>query len=255
MLERYLKMGKTDSIGYCSNCPRNQLGICPSILKILMQENEFQSPKQFTLTAKHYLYHQGEHNHEIYILREGWVLLTKVSEQGKRQIIRSVLPGEMIGFQANISGPAVYSAVALVDSVVCSVPDFMKMCSVHPELTLKLVWTQACENTMTELYMANIAHCDAREKVAFMALELYQRMKFRGLNKGYTIPFPLKQVDIADTLGLTHTHVNRTLHKLEQENLLSLYKHELTILDYEKLNALVGLELHALETCDIDCGH
>ena len=85
-------------------------------------------------------------------------------------------------------------------------------------------------------------------------LMLYKRMKFRGLNDDYTIPFPLKQEDIADTLGLTPTHVNRTLHKLEEENLLSLHKQELTILDYEKLNALVGLELNALETCDIDIG-
>ena len=165
-------MEESNSTTFCRNCPRNQLGICPNILKILMEENKFQSPKQFPLPAKEYLYHQGEHPHEIYILREGWILLTKVSEQGKRQIIRSVLPGEMIGFQANISGPTAYSAVALVDSIVCSVPDFMKMRNVHPELTLKLVWTQACENTMTELYMANIAHRDGREKVAFMALDV-----------------------------------------------------------------------------------
>jgi CRP-like cAMP-binding protein len=99
--------------------------------------------------------------------------------------------------------------------------------------------------------MANIGHRNAHEKVAFMALELYQRLKYRGLNNGYTVPFPLSQKDIADTLGLTSVHVNRTLHKLEKENLLSIHKHELTILDYEKLNALVGMELQSLNTCDL----
>jgi len=125
------------------------------------------------------------------------------------------------------------------------------MCTVHPEISLKLVWAEACETTLTELYMTNIAHRDAREKIAFMILELYQRLKFRGLNNGYIVPFPLSQEDIADTLGLTTIHVNRTLHKLRQENLISLHKHELTILDYEKLYALVGMELKSLDTCDI----
>jgi CRP-like cAMP-binding protein len=125
------------------------------------------------------------------------------------------------------------------------------MCTVHPEISLKLVWAEACETTLTELYMTNIAHRDAREKIAFMILELYQRLKFRGLNNGYIVPFPLSQEDIADTLGLTTIHVNRTLHKLRQENLISLHKHELTILDYERLYALVGMELKSLDTCDI----
>ncbi len=160
-------------------------------------------------------------------MREGWILLTKITELGQRQIIRSVLPGDVVGLQPDISTPAIYSAIALQDSIVCSIPDLLKMCSQYPEIALKLVWSEACETALSELYMANIAHRDAREKVAFMALELYLRLKFRGLNNGYIIPFPLNQGDIADTLGLTTIHVSRTLHKLREENLLSLEKHQL----------------------------
>ncbi len=221
------------------------------MMKILARESKLHSLKQVTLCAKQYLYHQNEHLNEIYILQKGWVLLTKDTKQGKRQIIRSVLPGDLIGFQPDLHAPAIYSAIALLDSVVCSVPDFMKVCSLHPELALKLVWTEASETTLAESYMANIAHRDAREKIAFMVLELFQRLKIRGLNNGYTVAFPLNQEDIADTLGLTTTHVNRTLHKLQNEELLTLHKHELTILDYEKLKALVGLELKSLNNCVI----
>lgn len=184
-------------------------------------------------------------------MREGWILLTTMTKQGERQIIRSVLPGDILGFQPDLHGPSVYSAVALLDSIICTAPDLLKMCTAHPEIALKLVWAEACETTLTELYMTNIAHRDAREKIAFMILELYQRLKFRGLNSGCTVPFPLSQEDIADTLGLTTIHVNRTLHKLREENLITLHKHEPTILNYEKLNALVGMELKSMDTCDI----
>ena len=160
-------------------------------------------------------------------MREGWILLTNITEEGKRQIIRSVLPGDLLGVQPDLHGPAIYSAIALQNSIICCIPDFLKICSLHPELALKLVQAKACKTTLAELYMASIGHRNAREKVAFMTLELYQRLRYRGLNNGYTVPFPLRQKDIADTLGLTSVHVNRTLHKLEKENLLR-NAHEIT---------------------------
>ena len=73
-----------------------------------------------------------------------------------------------------------------------------------------------------------------------MVLELYHRLRLRGLNEGYSIQFPLKQEDIADTLGLTTIHVNQTLHAFRDEGLLQIHKHELTILDYASFNSLVG---------------
>ncbi len=244
-------MKKKSTADFCKNCPDNHHGVCPSVLKILARESEFHSPKRVSISAGQYLYHQGDQHHEFYILRNGWIILTSNTEKGKRQIIRSVLPGDLLGIQPDLHGPAIYSAVAVQDSVICCVPDFLKICSLQPQLALKLVWTEACETTLTELYMINIAHRDARQKVAFMAFELYQRLKSRGLNNGDTVAFPLTQEDIADTLGLSTIHVNRTLQQLHKEQLLSVHKHQLTILDYKKLKALVGMELKSLTVCDM----
>lgn len=238
------------SVASCNHCPRNRYGVCSGIQKVLSQAKDFYPPTSVNIPAKHYLYHQGSPV-KTYILCQGWVLLTQVSEQGKRQVIRSVLPGDMLGFQTDLDKYFDYSAIAIQDSVVCCVPDLFKMCSQSPELSLKLVWEEEREKVLTEHYMANIAHRSAREKIAFMALELYQRLKLRGLNNGYIIPFPLKQEDIADTLGLTTIHVNRTLHKLQQDNLLSLHKHELIILDCDKLVALVGQNLVDIDACKV----
>ncbi len=95
---------------------------------------------------------------------------------------------------------------------------------------------------LTEKYLTNITHRSARERIAFMVSELYHRLRQRDLNRGYTIQFPLKQEDIADTLGLTKIHVNRTLHVLKHEGLLEIRKNELTILDYDALCSLTGSE-------------
>ena len=38
--------------------------------------------------------------------------------------------------------------------------------------------------------------------------------ELRGLNRGYTIPFPLLQQDIADTVGLTTINYNNDIRRL-----------------------------------------
>ena len=178
-------------------------------------------------------------------------MLSRVSKDGVRQVLRSALPGDFLGFQPDLKGPHIDSAIALSDSVICTVPDLLKICRVQPELALRLAWVGACDMILMEIYLASLAHRSARERIAFMALELYLRLKLRGLNRGYTIQFPLLQEDIADTLGLTTVHVNRTLKALRKDGLLKIEKHELTILDYDALYAMEGSQLEPLATCDI----
>jgi CRP-like cAMP-binding protein len=95
---------------------------------------------------------------------------------------------------------------------------------------------------LTEMYLYNIAHRNAQEKIAFMILELHHRLNLRGLNEGYLIKFPLKQEDIADTLGLTVVHVNRSLHAFREAGWLQVNKRELIILNYTAIYSLVDTE-------------
>ena len=156
----------------CSLCSIHRFGICPTLIQILSEQLDAHSPRHFTLPAKSHLYYQGDLNHENYILKEGWILLSRLSKDGTRQVLRSVLPGDFLGYQPNLKGPYIDSAIALTDSVICAVPDLVKICQVQPELALRLAWVGACNLTLTEIYLASIAHRNAYERVAFMALEL-----------------------------------------------------------------------------------
>jgi len=234
------------SRGPCYTCPNRYCCFCKSLLNISSSDFDAHAVKNLTFTAKQYLYRQGDMNHELFILREGWIMLTRLSVDGKRQVFRSVLPGELLGFQQHLQGPTIYSAIALLDSVVCRVPNILMLCSTQSELGLSLATAAACDMMLTEMYLINVTHRSARERIAFMVLELYHRLRRRGINKGYSILFPLKQEDIADTLGLTTIHVSRTLHTLRDESLLEIHKHELTILDYDALCSLVGSESEIL---------
>ncbi|MDD1613548.1 MAG: Crp/Fnr family transcriptional regulator [Methylococcaceae bacterium] len=228
------------------SCPNQDCCFCKLLLNGSATEFDAHAVKNLGFTAKQYLYRQGDMNHDLFVLREGWVMLTRLSHDGKRQVFRSVLPGELLGFQQHLHGPSIYSAIALVDSVICRVPNIVKVCSAQPEFGLSLASAAACDMMLTEMYLTNVTHRSARERIAFMVLELYHRLRLRGLNEGYSIQFPLKQEDMADTLGLTTIHVNRTLHAFRDEGLLEIHKHELTILDYDALCTLVGSEFETL---------
>lgn len=153
--------------------------------------------------------------------------------------------------QADFHGSVIYSAVALLDSVLCVIPDLTSLSLAEPQLALRLTWVGACDMMLTEIYLTNINHRSARERIAFMALELYRRLEFPGLNNGYSIPVPLKQDNIADALGLMQIHVNRTLHAFKEEGILEIHKHELTALDYAAICALAGSDLEPISVCDI----
>lgn len=120
-------------------------------------------------------------------------MLTRLSEDDKRQVFRSVLPGELLGFQQHLHGFAIYSAITLLDSIICLVPNIVRLCSTQPGLGLSLAEAAACDMMLTEMYLTNVTHRSARKRIAFMVLELYLRLKLRVLNTGYSIPFPLKQ--------------------------------------------------------------
>jgi len=99
-------------------------------------------------------------------------MLTRLSSDGKRQCFDRIT-GELLGFQQHLHGPAIYSAIALLDSVFCKVPNIVQVCSTQPEFGLSLASAAACDMMLTEMYLTNVSHRNARERIAFMVLELY----------------------------------------------------------------------------------
>lgn len=193
-----------NSFETCSSCPNRKNGFCVTMLNILGQDLEPQIIKRKIVEEKQRLICQGSHNEGPCILQSGWLMLTRVDDNGKRQVLKLVLPGEVFGFQPDIHGPAIYSAVTLTDCVICIIPSAFQLCSTHPELAMRLAWVSSSDLLLLELYLEKISQHRATERVAFMVLELYRRLKQRNMVHGNSFQFPLRQEDIGDFLGLTN---------------------------------------------------
>ncbi len=221
------------------------------MLSVINLELDSDIVKHKRLDTKEYLFRQGQTYEGLFVLKSGWMMLTRVDDNGKRQVLKVVLPGDVLGFQPDTDSPAIYSAIAVQECTICVIPSAVHLCATHPRLAMRLAWISACNMLLLEMYLVQISQHSASNRIAFLVLEIFRRLNLRGLNNGDTIPFPLKQKDIADMVGLTTVHVNRTLHLLKDKGLFAITHHQLTILNYEALTEFVGSEFDMFMACEV----
>jgi hypothetical protein len=98
------------------------------------------------------------------------------------------------------------------------------------------IWRLLSERQQrVERLLATISCIDARGRIAAMVLEFYQRLTTQKLATAGSFNLPLPQHQIANFLGMTLVHVNRTIRALSDDRMLKIEKTHLTILDFAAL--------------------
>lgn len=173
-------------------------------------------------------------------LVEGWVCRFHSFSHGHQAIVDVYLPGDIIGLDA-ISRTRSLEGVITLTSIVTETIDGEQA---RAELmtfratAVYIGWLLGRQQRRTERHVAAISSLDARGRVATMALDFYTRLSRQQRITGSTYCLPLTQVHIAAYLGLTVVHVNRVLRSLRDEQIVSLERHNMTILDLNRLNTL-----------------
>ena len=85
---------------------------------------------------------------------------------------------------------------------------------------------------------ASIGRLDAHARLCVLLLDIHDRLRHRELINRPTFNLPLTQEQIADHLGLTLVHVNRTLRRLREEKIVLVDRQVVIIQDIERLREL-----------------
>lgn len=237
-------------ISPCAACPVREWALCQPIPDQDLDIVDRFKTGHRNVSAGTDIYDQGEVSRELFTVIEGWGFQYTLLEDGRRQITRIILPGDFIGYQADLNAPADHSAQALTNMNLCVFPrdNILGLFREHPELAVRMTWLLARDEGRSQEWMTNIGRRSARERVSHLLLELYYRVRMRHPEPlGSSIPLPLTQEHIGDALGLTSVHVNRTLRELRQEDLLILSNRTLQILDPDGLAEIAGLEPESIE--------
>tara|TARA_R100001244_G_scaffold6593_35_gene8458 strand:+ start:27231 stop:27968 length:738 start_codon:yes stop_codon:yes gene_type:complete len=164
----------------------------------------------------------GQELDSVLIVKEGWAIRYKMLEDGRRQVLNVLLPGDMFDLQVLVAAEADHSVKSVTSLSCLSVrpAEFRRLLTESGKLTLAFWWMQVQEEAFLREQIVRNGKQTARERIGHFLLELYRRVLITGAGNGDGFRVPLTQTVIADALGLTPIHTNRVLRQLERDGLL-----------------------------------
>jgi CRP-like cAMP-binding protein len=185
---------------------------------------------------------EGEVGSSLYRVARGWAYRFRRNGNGCRQILDFLMPGEIIGLQGVLLGVTDHSVSSLTPLRVNALDARLVTDAVRnePDLALRLARHVAAEACRVDELLTVVGCGDAMERLAFLMISLYRRQARYGSIDLLDCPFPLRRQHMADALGLTGAHINRTLNRLRQDSIAIVDKERLSIRDLPRLATLAG---------------
>lgn len=228
----------------CSVCPLRAL---PLFLANSTEELTLvQSLKQreFRLGAGETLIDEGQTDAPLYTLYSGWAFRYKTLSDGRRQILSFLLAGDFIGVQQKMGDASAHGVVTLTDAVFCAFrrDSLWELHRQSPSMGFNITWLTAHEESLVDDTLLSVGRRSAEERIATLLILLFKRAAALQADGGAAgVPFPLTQQHIADGLGLSLVHTNKTLRKLDQRGLHRITDGRLHMRDVKALARLADL--------------
>jgi CRP-like cAMP-binding protein len=180
---------------------------------------------------------EGQPLEQAYVIKEGWAIRHKDLRDGRRQVLDFVLPGDIVGPEGCVQPVADHSVTALTDltATAFGLHRLEQLTREQPRVVTALVWVGARQRAVFAEHLLSLGRRTATERVAHVLLEIWRRLAVRGLCEDYRFRLPVTQAVLADTLGLSHVHVNRCLRDLGRGQLIGRQREMVSILDVEGL--------------------
>lgn len=200
---------------------------------------------ELTVAGGHDLLLAGNNSPHLYTLLRGWAFRYILLEDGRRQILNFVLPGDFLGLQTSVFEVMEHSVQALTDVQLCLFPRsrLWDLYCEQPSLGFDVTWLAAHEESLVDDLLASVGQRSALERIAFLVLHLVQRLDGLGLARDGACDFPLTQQHIADAMGLSLVHTNKTLRRLIRDGHVEIGNGRLRILKRAALEKLAGQSL------------
>lgn len=187
---------------------------------------------------------QGEHTDLLHIVASGWLHGSVNLPTGERQILRFYFVGDITTTFSIAWG---YSAATLTAVSSCTLyevhrPALGQLFQKHPRVGALLYGVSASEHVAMSDRLVSIGRTDGMNRVATLLLDIRSRLRLVDGPSGSVFELPLTQQDLGDAVGLTKTHVNRSLKALEATGLLEREGKIIRIMDVERLSEMVGFK-------------
>lgn len=180
---------------------------------------------------------QGSRPNECCLLLEGFAARATLLSNGSRQIGAIHIAGDLIDIQSFVLKVMDHQIIALSNCRVAVIRHAIigQLAERFPHLA-RLFWLNtAIDAAISREWLAALGRRNAEGHMAHLICELYLRLQDVGLAHDLSCGLPITQAVLADALGLTAVHVNRTLQTLRKEGLIVWEGGTVTIPNWDRL--------------------
>ncbi|WP_022728667.1 helix-turn-helix domain-containing protein [Fodinicurvata sediminis] len=223
----------------CHSCEVRPLSLCGAL-----EESELS--RLDSITRRHHtpagatLVREGTPITFAYNITEGAVRLSRLLQDGRRQVMGFLFTGDFIGLTRRNSFTFSAEAITATDSCSFALDDLEKLSDDNPHLRQRLYEMACGELDAAQEQMLLLGRKTAQERVASFLLDVRQR-QLRHDSDESCITLPMTRGDIADYLGLTLETVSRSFSRLRQEQIIEVREtYRVALLDFTRLQALSG---------------
>lgn len=188
------------------------------------------------------LVRDGEAADTAFLVLEGIACRYLQTAAGPRQILTLLLPGDLCDLDLIHLERWDHGVATLSSCRVARVPRTMleDLIITHSAVEVALRRAKLEAEARSRGWLTALGVRSAAERMAHLFCEIVDRQHAIGLADRDACSLPLTQVDLAECIGVTIVHVNRTLRELRGSDLIELKDRYLRILDRTGLEALAG---------------
>lgn len=185
------------------------------------------------------IFEEGETLNGVYCVKEGVCKLTKLSENGKDQVVKLVVKGGLLGKRSLVTEQKTnLSAVALNDMEMCFIPksEIMEDLNKNPKFTMDVLKTMAHDLKESDESLVNMAQKSVKRRMAEILMYIYDNF---GTDDEDYLSIVISREDYASIVGTATESAIRILSQFKKEAIISTRGKQIKIEDY---NALKWME-------------
>jgi CRP-like cAMP-binding protein len=189
--------------------------------------------------ARREILREGEPIARPLLLLSGWAARVRHFPDGRRQVAHLLVPGDFVALAGHRDAVAPATVVAMTQVAVAPTPRHDEADADLLELYAR---SAALEQALLLRQVARVGRLDAYDRLADLFLELRDRLDPPGMAGRDSFHVPLTQEVLADALGLTSVHLNRTLQLMRREGAIDMTGSLVRLLAADRLAAQVDHE-------------
>ncbi len=190
-----------------------------------------------------YIYFDSHHLNKLYFVKDGYIKIGYIDENGNEIIKEIIKEGEIFGQFAlernNLNGEFARAYKGNVSLCAFNIEDFEKLLTKKPLLAIKYTKQMGEKLRRAEFRLVNMLNKDVRSRLIAFFYNLAMMDGCNASSVSYSMENFLTHDDIAKLIGSARQTVTTFINQLEDEDLVKITRKKITLPDVKKLEKLV----------------